>query len=346
MEGIVGVGQESRLSQTQNFCLGMFAGMASRSLTAPLETLKVLRQIGAPETDKGIGKSFQHVYRNEGLRAFWKGNAAACIRLPPYALINIFAMSYLRQRMADVNSKMSVLRSIGAGTIATCGASLALYPLDTVKTRLTGQYLNNQKYTSVVGTFRTLVQEEGFMSLYRGASAIIPGAFVFSSTTFLAFAAFFGTRKKASYTQGRWNTFINGSLAVCFAQCCAHPFDTIRKKMQMQSRAQPSLIDPRIIIPDVAVSRSWFDCAKQIVRQQGYQGLWKGNVLAMARVLPTSLLMFVHFELGKRVLLYSEGRIESIWDESTCEQTHESYTSIATRTTPPEQTQSKDSRHS
>lgn len=49
-----------------------------------------------------------------------------------------------------------------------------MYPLDLVKTRLQLQKgTTGTKYTSVLGTFRSIIKEEGFTRLYRGISSPI-----------------------------------------------------------------------------------------------------------------------------------------------------------------------------
>lgn len=71
---------------------GGLAGMLTKTLTAPLERVKILLQLrsmseitsSAPRSILGTMRS---VMTNEGIISFWKGNGANCLRVVPvYAL--------------------------------------------------------------------------------------------------------------------------------------------------------------------------------------------------------------------------------------------------------------------
>src|SRR5690554_6328801 len=88
--------KEHRITFPQSFLAGGLAGVLSRSITSPINVVKVYSQVGAPETKQGLLKSFQIIYKSEGIRAFWKGNGIACIRLFPYGAIQFATFVQLR----------------------------------------------------------------------------------------------------------------------------------------------------------------------------------------------------------------------------------------------------------
>lgn len=53
--------EDRRLTFWQNFVCGGLAGVGSRSLTSPLDVVKILFQVGTKETHEGFFKSFQTV---------------------------------------------------------------------------------------------------------------------------------------------------------------------------------------------------------------------------------------------------------------------------------------------
>ena len=66
---------------------GMTFGWISRSLTNPLERLKMLKQVNVREyKNRTMTQSFTFMWRREGLYGFFKGNGANVARMfPKYA---------------------------------------------------------------------------------------------------------------------------------------------------------------------------------------------------------------------------------------------------------------------
>ncbi|XP_058506562.1 solute carrier family 25 member 43 [Solea solea] len=83
------VKKDNRLTGSQSFmCIG-FAGFFSKTVTSPLEVVKIKSQVGTFHSKRGLCQSFLLVYNNEGLRGFWKGNLASCLRLFPYNALHL-----------------------------------------------------------------------------------------------------------------------------------------------------------------------------------------------------------------------------------------------------------------
>ena len=87
--------EDERLTLLQSLICGGIAGVLSRTVTSPLEVIKVLAQVGTPELRCGFIKSFKSVYQSEGIKAFWKGNGISCLRLVPYSAIQLAAFHKL-----------------------------------------------------------------------------------------------------------------------------------------------------------------------------------------------------------------------------------------------------------
>lgn len=83
------VKKDNRLTSSQSFlCVG-FAGIFSKTITSPLEVVKIKSQVGTFHCKKGFWQSFLLIYQNEGHRAFWKGNVVSCLRLFPYTAVHL-----------------------------------------------------------------------------------------------------------------------------------------------------------------------------------------------------------------------------------------------------------------
>lgn len=160
----------------QSFVSGGIAGVASRTATSPLDVVKILAQIGTRETRDGFLRSFRNIYRNEGLAGFWKGNTIACLRLFPYNATVFAAFDRLKVWLSDPHTgRLSAGNSLLAGSLAGVVATIATYPLDMVKTRLTADHADftKAKYRGISHAFRSIYREEGKLAFYKGMSTSI-----------------------------------------------------------------------------------------------------------------------------------------------------------------------------
>lgn len=54
--------KDARLSFWQNFISGGCGGVGSRSITSPLDVVKIMFQVGTSETHQGFFAAFKNVY--------------------------------------------------------------------------------------------------------------------------------------------------------------------------------------------------------------------------------------------------------------------------------------------
>lgn len=84
--------RDGRLTGSQRLLCAGLAGSLSLSLTAPLELATVLAQVGVVRgRARGPWAAGLRVWRTEGPRALWKGNAVACLRLFPCSAVQLTA---------------------------------------------------------------------------------------------------------------------------------------------------------------------------------------------------------------------------------------------------------------
>ena len=170
-------GRDDRLTDFQNFSCGAVAGIVSRTAVSPLDVIKILTQVGTTDTRQGFLNSFANVYKNQGLRAFWKGNLIGCLRLSPFSAIQFSSYYKFKHLLADQNGKLAPHSSMAAGTLGGVVATVVTYPADMVKTRLIVQHTHTKKarYRGIVHAFSLIVKEEGVLALYKGMLVSICG---------------------------------------------------------------------------------------------------------------------------------------------------------------------------
>ena len=73
--------ENTEKSRLNVFISGAVAGFFSRTLTAPLDRLKVIMQAG--KGDQSILNMLNYMYREGGILGFWRGNTINCIKICP-----------------------------------------------------------------------------------------------------------------------------------------------------------------------------------------------------------------------------------------------------------------------
>ena len=83
---------EAAWNTTLSLTAGAFAGGISRSATAPLERLKVMKQVQSHSTKyNGILSALKRMVQEEGLRGLFKGNGTNVARIAPFSAIQFFS---------------------------------------------------------------------------------------------------------------------------------------------------------------------------------------------------------------------------------------------------------------
>jgi len=297
-------GKDERMTFSQNFVSGGIAGVASRTITSPLDVVKILAQVGTKDTQQGFFKTFSNLYQNEGMKAFWKGNGIACIRLFPYNAVQFASFNWLKIVLSDPETgRLNPANSMLAGSLGGISATVVTYPTDMVKTRLTVAHADptKAKYHGIIDCFRVVLREEGPLAFYKGLSTSIIGVVPFAGGTFMAYEVLDGLWAKPKDKMTPMENFINGCLAASFAQTFSFPFDTIRKKLQAQSKTVTANMRPDVEFNGMT------DAFIQTVKKYGPLGLWKGTSANLAKVAPYAGIMFAAFEACKRFFLYTNG---------------------------------------
>jgi len=132
-----------------DFSLGGVSGAIAKTITAPIERVKLIIQtqdanprIRAGEVPRytGIGNCFMRVYSEQGLLAFWRGNFTNVIRYFPTQAFNFAFKDTFKKMFPSYNPKTEFgkffLVQMASGAMAGAGSLCIVYPLDYARTRL------------------------------------------------------------------------------------------------------------------------------------------------------------------------------------------------------------------
>ncbi|XP_026873983.2 solute carrier family 25 member 43 [Electrophorus electricus] len=299
------VNKDDRLTGCQScLCVG-FAGIFSKSVTSPLEVVKILSQVGTYHCKRGFLHSFLLLYRNEGGRSFWKGNSTSCLRLFPYSAIHLATYRKIVHIHMDELGHITQWRAIVAGGLAGIIAALVTYPLEVIETRLVAQNCRESKYKGLLHAFSNIYRTEGFLTLYRGFSLSVLGAVPFSVGCCVVYVNLDKLWQEQHSRFTSMQNFINGCLAAGVAQTLSFPFETVKRKMQAQSSFLPHYGGVDVHFTGM------ISCFKQVIKTKGVLSLWSGITANTVKIVPYYGLLFSCFEMCKQICLYQNGYIVS-----------------------------------
>ncbi|KAM8878423.1 mitochondrial adenyl nucleotide antiporter SLC25A24 isoform 3-T4 [Spinachia spinachia] len=160
---------------------GAFAGSVSRTGTAPLDRLKVFRQVlktrltlGKTGQYSGIAVCAKQILQREGITAFYKGYVPNLLSIVPYAGIDLAVYETLKFTWLNRNRGLAdpgVVVLVGCGAVSSTCGQLASYPLALIRTRMQAQAsVKGAPKPSMSASLRSIVRQEGVAGLYRGIS--------------------------------------------------------------------------------------------------------------------------------------------------------------------------------
>ncbi|TYI99125.1 hypothetical protein E1A91_D01G265400v1 [Gossypium mustelinum] len=208
------------------FAAGAVAGAVAKTVTAPLDRVKLLMQtqgvrVGQESAKKSIGliEALVSIGKDDGIKGYWKGNLPQVIRVVPYSAVQLFAYETYK----------------------------ITYPLDVLRLRLAVE----PGYRKMSEVALTMLREEGFGSFYYGLVPSLIGIAPYIAVNF----CIFDLVKKAlpeKYRQKTQASLLTAVVSAAAATLTCYPLDTVRRQMQMRGTPYKSVMDaiPGIIERD------------------------------------------------------------------------------------------------
>lgn len=121
---------------------GGVAGLAAKTLIAPLDRVKILFQTLNPAfvkyagLMKGMFAATGRIYSSEGVRGLFQGHSATLLRIFPYAAIKFVAYEQIRGVLIPRDEFETAGRRLAAGLLLGLALVFCTYPLDLLRVRL------------------------------------------------------------------------------------------------------------------------------------------------------------------------------------------------------------------
>lgn len=175
-----------------------------------------------------------------------------------------------------------------AGVIARSAISSLVSPLELIRTNLQSTPTsvdNPHTLRSVLGSFRTLVQQQGLTSLWRGLGPTLWRDVPFSGFYWASYETWKRNFAKHGHT-GAWVAFLSGAISGTSAALITSPFDVLK------TRRQALVMSPT----HNNVSRT-VPLLLQIIRTEGSSALFTGITPRIAKIAPACGIMIACFEV-------------------------------------------------
>lgn len=135
-----GESSELDINALKLFLGGGLVGLISRTLTSPMERIRLLQQTGGSAAG-GAKRILHQIIKQEGIRGIWRGNGANCLKaVPQTALVSMtYGCLIPLLENVDENTDISHYTRLAAGAVAGIFATSVTYPLDIIQAKLCTQ---------------------------------------------------------------------------------------------------------------------------------------------------------------------------------------------------------------
>jgi solute carrier family 25 (adenine nucleotide translocator) protein 4/5/6/31 len=287
-----------------NFLAGGVSGAVAKTCTAPIERVKLLIQTqdanpkiisGEVKRYTGIVDCFSRVASEQGIKAFWRGNLTNIIRYFPTQAFNFAFKDSIKALFpkADKNTEFGKFFMINmfSGGMAGAGSLLIVYPLDYARTRLASDVgSGKQQFNGLVDCISKTVKSGGVGALYNGIGVSIIGIIPYRGAYFGLFDTLSGYnpwQKDSNPLFRASSKFACAQVSAIAAGYASYPFDTVRRRLQMQSEK------PK----EEWVYQGTLDCFKKIIANEGTTALFKGAGANALRTVGAALVLVLYSEI-------------------------------------------------
>lgn len=274
----------------KNVLAGMGAGITSRFVSYPLDTIKVRLQTqpissSQPQVFGGTFDCLKKTIEYEGISGLYKGIPTPLISSIVETTFLFSAYQQIKNRLLtstnrkELNDKESFL----AGSLTGSCLAFIVTPMELIKNRLQVQQQGKGErlYNGIIDcAVKTLKKEGFFHGIYRGflstvCKESIGNGFWFATYYWLTnrFIPQNGSRTDLSSL----TLIFSGATAGAIYWIVPFPIDTIKNRMQVSGN-------------------SFFNTYRVIYSQQGLKGFYKGIGVTVFRALPSNAVTFLVYE--------------------------------------------------
>lgn len=317
--------------------LGARSAAAAAAAATPRAAAAAAAASSPPPSPSTLAQ-LRALFAKEGIRGFFKGNGANCLKVAPTKGIQFLVFEFLKRRILAARTAapaggpadggggvaasappppapITALERLFAGGTAGMAAASLCYPLEVAKTLLTA---HPESYSSVGGTIASVVRTQGPRALFRGLSPTLVAMFPYVGLEFmvyeqlkLAYTARFVDANPAAGGGADGGTGARqqqAAVSVAAMLIMGAVAGTIAQTVchpldVVRKRLQLQGIGGRPV-----VYRSMVGASVGIVRGEGIGGLYKGLRPCYWSVLPSAGVSYLVYERAKAMMGLTSAR--------------------------------------
>ncbi|KAM6164120.1 mitochondrial thiamine pyrophosphate carrier [Rhynchocyon petersi] len=284
---------------------GSVSGLATRALISPLDVIKIRFQLQIERLHRsdprakyhGILQAGRQILQEEGLAAFWKGHIPAQLLSIGYGAVQFLSFELLTELVhrASVYDARDFSVHFVCGGLSACAATLAVQPVDVLRTRFAAQG-EPRVYKTLRDAVVTMYKTEGPLVFYKGLNPTLIAIFPYAGFQFSCYSSLKHVYEWAMPADGKTNgnlkNLLCGSGAGVISKTLTYPLDLFKKRLQVGGFEQA-----RVAFGQVRSYSGLLDCAKQILQEEGFQGFFKGLSPSLLKAALSTGLVFFWYEL-------------------------------------------------
>jgi len=230
------------------------------------------------------------IVRYEGITSLWRGLSPGLVMSVPLTVVYFVGYDSIRDSLwKNWKGKYSETYSpLLAGTLARTISVSVISPIELFRTRMQSpEGINGLK--DVMKGVKEMVRKNGITSLWRGLEPTLWRDVPFSAIYWTGYESIkrnFSNHLRNKSIDGNINhfsvAFVSGATSGAIAATLTTPFDVAKTRRQVASNSMKN--------------QGIVKAMQRIVHDEGYQGLFRGGALRIAKVAVSCALMISTYE--------------------------------------------------
>eukprot|EP00118_Oscarella_pearsei_P003643 m.15161 g.15161 ORF g.15161 m.15161 type:complete len:311 (+) comp26224_c0_seq2:66-998(+) len=277
---------------------GAAGSVTGMTVFFPLDTARTRLQVDDDRRASGPLAAILVIAREEGWQSLYRGLGPVLTSISCANFVYFYAFNGLKRLLRRRGIQSSPWTDLAVGSLAGVVNVLTTSPLFVANTRMklqgarlrTPTVPQNTRYTGIVDALLTMAREEGITTLWNGAVASL----ILVSNPAIQFTVYEFLKRKLDATKlNALRVFLISATAKAVATVITYPLQVAQTRLRA-SRSRSSSSSSSSARWNVLAET--LACLKNIVRIQGFRGLYKGIQVKLLQTVLTAALMFVVYE--------------------------------------------------